>query len=499
MASEGDILKHYAEQADARMAMKRDNMAFKALYGAPRKVGTRYFPGVGAVNVPVGGSRRRYTPRRRYTRRFVGRRKGTIRGRGGYFGDLLSSFNSKFIPKHWGIGTPSDWRNAGNFGEEVANIVGKGRYNKRLRGLGAYGERDVAPGALVQEVPTISNPGGRDGCVTIRHKEYVMDVVSAASNGTSPFNIVATLPINPGLPSTFPWLSTLADSFTEYQLSGLVFYFKSTSGALSTTQALGEVIMAANYNVLAPVFTTKAQMLNEVFSTSKVPSEDAIMPIECEPGQTPISQMYVRSGAVPTGQDARFYDWGSFTIATQGQTNGNANVTLGELWVSYQVDFFKPQLPAQVTGGGGANLMAHYNLATSWSGGTPFGTNHVPVFDNIGGTVSGASYLFPFPSPAAVFFVYIGWYGASTAVTIPLVTGSNSSLGQNFRNHQDSNENETGVTVTNCNIAFTIIGPALPGVAWGFNLSTNGTLPGTPTGGDMYIIQLNPDFSALVS
>ncbi|ANC51559.1 putative capsid protein [Chamois faeces associated circular DNA virus 1] len=195
---------------------------------------------------------------------------------------------------------------------------------------------------LTQDVPIISNPAGDDGGVLIQHREYLCDVISTGSA----FAIQNQITINPGNPACFPWLSTIAQNFTQYKLEGMMFNYVSTSGALSTTQALGEIIMAVDYNPAGPNFSSKQQMLNQVFAVSKVPSEDAVCPIECDPKQTGTGDLlYTRGATIPIGQDPRFYDCGTFSLATQGQTAG---VTLGELWITYQVQLYKPQSLAQL-------------------------------------------------------------------------------------------------------------------------------------------------------
>jgi hypothetical protein len=60
--------------------------------------------------------------------------------------------------------------------------------------------------------------------------------------------------------------------------------------------------------------------------------------------------LQIRAGDVPTGQDRRFYDLGAFYLAVQGQNL--ANITLGELHVSYKVRLYKPQLLSQTIGTG---------------------------------------------------------------------------------------------------------------------------------------------------
>lgn len=233
------------------------------------------------------------------------------------------------------------------------------------------------------------------------------------NSGGNAFVMQAALPINPGLSTTFPWLSTIAANFVQYKVEGMIFHFVSTSGALSTTQALGEIIMAVNYDTTEATYTNKAQMLNEVFSISKVPAADIECPVECDPQQTPIAHQYTRTGALTATQDPRFYDIGNFYLATQGQA---AAVTLGELWVTYQVALYKPQLPLAGDNGN----WVHYWSNTAVAAATPFGSSATKLYDSMGIT---------FPTVNTISFPvntrgrYMIWYqmsGTAAAAVVPL-------------------------------------------------------------------------------
>jgi len=274
---------------------------------------------------------------------------------------------------------------------------------KSVFGAGAYGLGAYSSGASAavedQEVPTITNPGGSDGPVVIRHKEFINDIVVAASDtgvdGTQPFHLFQSLIVNPGNAVTFPWLSTIASSFTQYRFCGLQFWFKSTSGSLSTTQALGEIILSTEYNVNSPPPTSKVQMLNEIFSVSKVPAFDAHCDIETDPKQSSGSGLlYVSdNNAIPVAgesQDLRWQNLCNFLVATQGtQVASGKSVVLGELWVTYQVELYKPQLPLQANAGD----FAHYSQSAALYTGLP----DTVVCDQIGLVINKAANTITFP------------------------------------------------------------------------------------------------------
>jgi hypothetical protein len=192
------------------------------------------------------------------------------------------------------------------------------------------------------------------------HREYLGDIF-----GTAGFNNTS-YPLNPGIATTFPWLSSIAQNYQQYKFHGIIFEFRPLITDFVTNGAPGVVIMATNYNADVPVYTTKQEMENSEYAVSVKPTRDLMHGVECATTQTVLSELYIRSGAVSSGQDLRLYDLGNFQFATQA----NPVQDLGELWVSYCVEFFKPVLPSDV---GGNVLSAETNRSVA-SIANPFGT-----------------------------------------------------------------------------------------------------------------------------
>lgn len=272
-----------------------------------------------------------------------------LKGHGGYAEDIGSKLGGWLGGK------------AGNF---LSSLFGFGEYKVNRNSLMTKGG-PTAP----NDPPIVSNTTGG---TRIQHREYIQDIT-----GSTSFNIL-TFPVQPGIATTFPWLSSVAGAFEEYILHGILFEFKSTSAdALnSTNTALGTVIMATEYNPLHGAFTSKRDMENYVYSTSSPPSVSALHPIECARDVTVLSELFVRN--VPmTGADLRFSDLGLFQIATVGM---QAAAVIGELWVTYDIELLKPKLPDAYTSVGPAHYA--YSVAT----GTPTPQNGVPIVTNLFGT-----------------------------------------------------------------------------------------------------------------
>jgi hypothetical protein len=318
-----------------------------------------------------------------------------------------------------------------------------------FRKLTGFGDYKVQSNTLVNgNDPPAFGTMGRG--TIVRHREYIQDIKTPGDAFT-----VTTLPINAGLPSTFPWLSAIAQNYEQYCIRGMVFEYKSmSSDALnSTNTALGNVILATQYNSVAPVFSSKAQMENHEFCTAVRTSASVMHPIECARGETPISCLYTRGGDAPAGSDLRLYDLGKFSIATIGQ---QAAATIGELWVTYEIELLKPQL--DVLTDVCEELTDHYTLAstgsppTTWVAGGPTlqaGSN-LGSFINLG--PSEARLFFPADSSLQHYFVAVTWVANPTSVTVntpvTLTYGSGVSGVAMFNNYADNNITTNSGSVT---------------------------------------------------
>lgn len=283
-------------------------------------------------------------------------------------------------------------------GAPVANVAIKKLQDmaiSKIQGMGDYSGvvDNLKANAIIRPtmndtVPAFSNIAGG---VCIAHREYIEDIYSSTDFLNRSYNI------NPAIPQTFPWLSNIAVNFEQYHIRGMIFEFKTgSSDALnSVNTALGYVVMTTEYNSLALPYTNKQQMENSQFCVSTKPSKSVIHPVECAPFQTPSQPLYTRlaNGNYISEGDKRLYDLGNFQLATVGMQQ--ANVNLGELWVSYIIDFYKPVL--------GSGLAfdaknAHYHLKNV-VGDNNLLANPNTVFDTLGGAIDQNVYTFP---PSAV-------------------------------------------------------------------------------------------------
>lgn len=193
------------------------------------------------------------------------------------------------------------------------------------------------------EVPQFAN--GNDKTI-IRHREYVGPVVSP---GTAFTNI--TYDINPGNANLFPWLAAVARSYQQYRMRGCVFIYKSLTSDYAASGGMGQVILATNYNVNDDDYSNTVQMQNSEYAVAAKPSVSTLHPLECATSVRRNDPFYVfdpNSNSTGATVDKRFRDMGKFQIATEGLSTG-AGVTIGQLWVSYDVELIKPIIPYDTT------------------------------------------------------------------------------------------------------------------------------------------------------
>jgi len=276
-------------------------------------------------------------------------------------------------------------------------------------GFGAY-TTEEANRVLASRVPSMNST--LDYGVRVSHHEYLGDV-SSATNFT-----VGKYPINPGVSLTFPWLSTLATSFQEYELNGLLFFFKATSAnALnSTNTALGQIIGATQYNPYLPVPTSKIAMLGLSSAADGKPSESNIFPVECKADMVLFRSKLIRSGAV--SDDLAKYDHGNFILAANGS---QAIATVGELHVVYDITLKKPKLEVAEAS---PAWYAHFHATASGATGTgPLDGTIITDANNLGVTIDQKTRTITIPATQCVagtpYRMILYYDGSSASVTPP--------------------------------------------------------------------------------
>lgn len=247
----------------------------------------------------------------------------------------------------------------GRVGGAVGASVGR-RLGGGLAAVTGYGDYNVGTNSLSRmstSVDMVPQFVKNDHSVRVCHREFIRDL-------TVPINPTAFVNseqlINPANANLFPWLSRLAKQYSQYKIHGMVFVYKTMTSDYAAAGPLGTIVVATNYNAIDRAFTNKIEMENAEFAVSCKPSMSLVHAIECAPSVSGETVLYVRDPAYETADtsDKRFYDYGKFQVATAGLPGTSTpGTTLGELWVSYDIEFMKPIIGGDTTLGPCAALV----------------------------------------------------------------------------------------------------------------------------------------------
>jgi len=279
-----------------------------------------------------------------------------------------------------------------------------GRRISKLIGSGDYTTNEVSVNSLINPGRSAlpSSSFGDDG-TTIRFKrrEFIGDVLTGGVAGVFTNN---SYYINPGLPSTFPFLSQLAANYEEYCFDGLVFEFVTSASPYISTSALGTVIASMEYNASSPSFASKFTMENSSAAVSTRLDKSLMYGVECAVGSNVQNCYYVRDGTSVLPLTST--DLGIFQLAIAPGAGVPASSVVGELWVTYDVCLKRPVMnPSRV----GAMTYA----GTAASATAPAGTKTSLVTT---GRLSGSSFATTVASSAVL--VLNGLVGDVVQVTV---------------------------------------------------------------------------------
>jgi len=216
---------------------------------------------------------------------------------------------------------------------------------------------------------------GAPKSIRIRNREMcqtVRQAGTATSGGIQPQAPFSydRYSINPSNKALFPWLSSLVSNYSEYRIHGMIFEYKSLITPITTSVLgqnivpAGEIIIATQYDPNQLGFVNSEAMLNNFFVSRCKGFENTIHAVECASSQTPLDQLYCSpqfsdrqylseikdlpvAGAIQAFVgDRRFNTYGILNVARKGFSNSgpaDASVALGELWISYDIELFKPK------------------------------------------------------------------------------------------------------------------------------------------------------------
>lgn len=280
----------------------------------------------------------------------------------GTFANVGGALGAKYGPIAGGLGRMA--------GAGLSAITGYGDYR-------VSGNSLTTVSASVDMVPQFVK---NEHSIRVKHREFIKDLL--VPDDPASFNIKDYV-INPGNRELFPWLGQMARQYSQYKIHGMVFAYKSMSSDYAASGPLGTVFMATNYNALDRPFSSKLELENTEFAVSTKPSMSLVHAIECDPKVSGFEILYIRDPGYDTGEtsDRRFYDYGRFQVGTQGLPGTPGN-TLGELWVTYDIELIKPIIGGTFVSDG-ISLVSRADGSTGVGGGNkiPYLTMAMPAIN----------------------------------------------------------------------------------------------------------------------
>jgi len=241
---------------------------------------------------------------------------------------------------------------------------------------------------------------GNKSC-RIVHRELCLTVTTTNSDD---FDVRAALALNPGIANTFIWLSTQALGWEQYKFHMLRFRYLTRTGSSTA----GSVMLIPDYDAADAAPTSEFTASSYEDCREDVIWKDQLCVLDPKAMCGLVDRHNTRFGALNANLDIKTYDVGNLYVAVVG--TGSAPANIGKLWVEYDVEFFKPQLPP----GGVAEVYGGLVTGGNMSAGNPYGTTATVNANSVGISVDNASNL-TISNP--------GTYAISSGVTGTGITG----------------------------------------------------------------------------
>jgi len=175
----------------------------------------------------------------------------------------------------------------------------------------------------------------RDDSVVIKHRELV-SIVAGTVNFTS-----TTIPIQPGLSGSFPWLSTQTPAWEKYRFRKLRATYYTRTG----TSTPGSMMLVPDYDS-ADAPPTSALSASAFHGTADdAPWKTITLNFDMKRSR----ELFIRNGPLAVNLDIKTYDFAVMFLCT---ADGTA-VNWGKVYLEYEIELINPQVLAAGAGLGG--------------------------------------------------------------------------------------------------------------------------------------------------
>jgi hypothetical protein len=254
-------------------------------------------------------------------------------------------------------GLPYGGQIGGVLGAHLSKFVGSGDYVAN----GLIRDKGYPPSRVTAKFKELG-----PGCIRIQHTEFIGEVF-APTTGFA----LTNYRINPGDSVTFPWLNNLAIAFERYKVLGMIVEYRPQASQYGNgNNALGKVMISAEYNVMSANFTSTRAMENSNECIVFRPCDVAAYGVEC--ADLPYDQYYVRRPST-NAPDAALYDMCNIIVATNTPI---INAPLGDLFITYDIVLDRPHL-VDTSGEPGYVHLTALDMANAWVAG------YYPLFSTV--------------------------------------------------------------------------------------------------------------------
>lgn len=287
-------------------------------------------------------------------------------------------------------------------GSRVSNNIMTKKANKNNNKKTSKGQKVSVPVAISRTVK-VQGPELRSSGLDIRikHREYLREVYGPVKAPGEPN--VEEVAVNPGLVACFPWLSAIANRYESYTFHKLCLHYMPNCSSSTS----GSVILSPDYDVsdgspdsLAPLQSAPDSVRASVWAESRMDCTASLL-------RKGLKERYVRStSTVTTGGDLRLYDAVKCFIATVNMT---AAVSVGSLWIEYDVSLRTPTVDISVNMDGSAKFFTNSSTLAA-----PLGAAGYSIFqdntidETISVTNAGTGMKFHRPGSYLINTEYIG-------------------------------------------------------------------------------------------
>jgi hypothetical protein len=244
---------------------------------------------------------------------------------------------------------------------KTANKTAKGGGKKMKNVLKQAGKLVRGPGKILHTMAPVAQSfmsqtgraivGNSSGNTIVSHSEYIADVTPTVATYE-----VTSIPINPGISSTFRWLSTMAAAYEKYRFRSLVFEYRPSVG----TATAGTVILSPDYDPTDPAPQTKQRAMAAQGTVRSAVWENSRLDI-------PLDRMslerYTRFQGDSSGEDLKLYDLMNLHVATIAAAS-----FMGEIHVTYTIELITPQHNTQEDSDAWVNTTGGSCVATALFG-----------------------------------------------------------------------------------------------------------------------------------